>query len=346
MQEVAPVRIGIVGLGIMGELYAKTYKQHPLATVVAVSSRRAERVKEFAERFQARGYTNYRELIEQPDIDAIVIATPDDQHFAPAHFALSAGKHILVEKPFTTSTSEADRLIQMAAGSRLKIQVAFNHRWLPSYHHAKQIIDEGKIGTPLSGFARKNDPISVPTEMISWAGQTTPAWFLSSHDIDLVRWLFSSEPVEARAWGRREVLCARGIPTYDTIQSQVRFVNGAIATFESGWIYPNTFPTIVDSFVEVIGTQGHVHLDRKHESIEISTPNAFSYPRNSITSSIFGRLRGALPACADDFIDSILNDTEPHVSGFDGRQVTATLEAIHASLLSDATVAVAPFSKQ
>lgn len=340
MKREVPVRIGLIGLGIMGDLYARIYAAHPLASLVAVSSRRQSKIAEFEGRFGAKGYLDYREMIDREQLDAIVIATPDDTHFEPAKKALLAGRHVLIEKPMTTIVAEADELIRLAEKSRLKIQVAFNHRWLPPYQQAKQSVSAGEIGVPLSGFARKNDTIYVPTEMISWAGNTTPAWFLSSHDIDLMRWLFASEPVEARAWGRQEVLKARGIPTYDMIQAQVRFANGAIATFESGWIYPNTFPSIVDSFVEVIGTAGHIHLDRKCESIEVSNPRAFTYPKNFINQEIFGRLRGAFPACLEDFLYAIIQDTQPHVSGYDGRQVTATLDAIHQSLVSDTTVRV------
>ncbi len=343
MKSEVPVRIGLIGLGVMGELYARIYAAHPLASLVAVSSRRPSKIAEYEGRFGAKGYLDYREMIDREQLDAVIIATPDDTHFEPAKKALLAGRHVLIEKPLTTTVAEADELVRLAAKNRLKIQVTFNHRWLSSYHQAKKSVANGEIGVPLSGFARKNDTIYVPTEMISWAGKTTPAWFLSSHDIDLIRWIFASEPVEARAWGRQEVLKARGIPTYDLIHAQVRFANGAIATFESGWIYPNTFPTIVDSFVEIIGTDGHIHLDRKRESMELSTPKAFTYPKNFITQEIFGRLRGAFPACLEDFLYAIIQDTEPHVSGYDGRQVTATLEAIHQSLVSDTTVQIAPF---
>jgi predicted dehydrogenase len=327
----------------MGELYARIYTAHPMASLVAVSSRRTSKLEEFEARFGVKGYVDYRKMIDRKDIDAVVIATPDDAHFDPAKRALEAGKHVLIEKPLTTSVAEADELIRLAASNRLKIQVTFNHRWLPPYQNAKQSAQNGEIGTLLSGFARKNDTIYVPTEMISWAGKTTPAWFLSSHDIDLMRWFFASEPIEARAWGRQEVLRMRGIPTYDIIQAQVRFASGAIATFESGWIYPNTFPTIVDSFIELIGSEGHLHLDRKRESVELSTPKAFTYPKNFITQEIFGRLRGAFPACLEDFLYAILDDSEPHVTGYDGRQVTATLAAIHESLVTETVVPVAPF---
>jgi predicted dehydrogenase len=343
MSKKSEVRIGLIGLGVMGDLYARIYAAHPLAQLAAVSSRRSEKLAEFEGRFGAKGYLNYREMIEREPLDAVVIATPDDTHFEPAKTALMAGRHVLVEKPLATTVAEADELVRLAAAQKVKVQVTFNHRWLPPYQQAKQTVSKGEIGAPLAAFARKNDTIFVPTEMISWAGNTTPAWFLSSHDIDLVRWWFASEPVEARAWGRQEVLKARGIPTYDLIQAQVRFANGAIATFESGWIYPNTFPTIVDSFIEVIGTDGHIHLDRKRESVEVSTPTAFTYPKNFITQEIFGRLRGAFPACLEDFLYSIIDGTEPHVTAYDGRQVTATLEAIHRSLESDKTVPVAPF---
>lgn len=332
------VRIGVIGLGIMGELYVRIYAAHPLARVVAVSSRRQSRVDEIKAQYGVEsGYTDYRQMLERPDLDAVVVATPDADHYAPARAALESGKHVFVEKPFTTSIAEADDLIRIANSRGLKIQVAFNHRWLSPYQQAKTAIAKGEIGEPLAGFARKNDTIYVATEYIGWAGQTTPAWFLSSHDIDLMRWFLDSEPTEARAWGRKSVLAARGIPTYDIIQAQVMFASGAFATFESAWVYPNTFPSIVDSFVEVVGGAGHVHMDRKCESVEVSTAKNFSYPKGFLNLEIFGRLRGAFPSCLEDFLYALIDDTAPRVTGFDGRQVTAALEAIHRSLESGRT---------
>lgn len=336
------VRIGVIGLGTMGRHYVKIFSEHPLASVVAVSAPRAEQVDEICSIYKTEGYTDYRRMLERKDLDAVVVATPDASHFEPTRDVLESGRHALVEKPFTTRTDEADSLIRTAQRAQRKIQVAFNHRWLSAYHHAKKVIESGGIGAPLGGYARKNDTIFVSTEHITWAGQTTSAWFLSSHDIDLMRWWLGSEPVEARALGRKEVLAARGIPTYDMIQAQVKFASGAFVTFESAWVYPNTFPSTVDSFMEVIGQSGHLHFDRKCESIEISTEQKFSYPKMFLISEIFGRLRGAFPWCLEDFLYAILNDTTPIVSGFDGRQVTATLVAIHESLETGKTISIAP----
>jgi len=326
------IRFGIIGLGIMGQNYLKIYRtQNHMTQVTAVANQSAERLKVVADKFQIPDkdrYTDYRKLLERRDVDAVVVATPDFAHTTVVLDSLLAGKHVLVEKPMTISTKDADQIVDAVNRTRLKLQVSYNHRWLPSYHEAKIQIQNGAIGKPMMAYARKNDTIYVPTEMIKWSSKTNSTFFLSAHDVDLVRWYFDSEPVEARGYGIKEVLVKRGIDTYDLIQGQVKFKNGSFATFESGWIYPNTFPTIVDSFVEVVGSAGHIHLDRKYESMEMSTEKAFTYPKTFLDSTIFGRVRGSFIACLDSFVDSIVNDSKPVVGAYDGRQVTAILEAI------------------
>jgi predicted dehydrogenase len=328
----------------MGEQYVRIYSAHPHAAVTAVCTRRRDRLDEVGDKYGVGSrFTDYRELLDRADVDAVCVATPDFAHYEPTAAALRAGKHVLCEKPFTTVLGEADELLALSRERPgLKLQVAFNHRWLSSYHHGFAAIRGGSIGRPIAGYARKNDTIYVSTEMIDWAARSTPLHFLGAHDIDLMRWYFGSEPVEARAYGARGVLAARGIDTYDLIQAQVKFEEGAFATFESAWVYPNTFPTIVDSFVEVVGSEGHLHFDRKRESIEMSTPRQFTYPKTFLTSDVFGKLRGAFVECLSDFVDSITGDTEPKVTAFDGRQVTAVLDAVTRALASGGTESVTP----
>lgn len=328
------VRIGVIGLGIMGEQYTRIYRAHPLAEVIAICTRRRERLDEVGDKYgiQER-YTDFAEMLVRAPIDAVCVATPDFAHHKPVKAAIEAGKHVLCEKPFTTDLREADELLGLARSKpQIKLQVAFNHRWLSSYYHGFTQIRGGAIGRPLAGYARKNDTIWVSTEMIDWAARSTPIHFLGAHDIDLLRWFFASEPVEVHAYGVKDVLIARGIDTYDLIQAQVKFASGAFATIESAWIYPNTFPSIVDSFVEVVGSNGHLHFDRKRESIEMSTEKSFTYPKVFLTSEVFGKLRGAFVECLSDFLDAIINDTEPKVTALDGRQVTAVLDAVTRSL--------------
>jgi len=339
------IRIGVIGAGIMGQQYIRIYSDHPYARVVAVAASRLERAQAAAARYGVPNATDdWKTITESDAIDAVCIALPDGLHFAATVSALRHGKHALIEKPMTTSLAEADEIVRLTEDSRLTVQVAFNHRWLAPYHQGRASIAAGEIGPPVSAYARKNDTIFVPTEYIPWAASTTPAWFLSCHDIDLVGWFFGVQPVEARAWGVKRVLAARGIDTYDMIQAQVRYAGGAIATFESGWIHPNTFPTMVDSFISVIGEHGHLHFDRKRESLEMSTPANFTYPKTFLSNDIFGTLRGAFPSCLDDFVRSIRTGAPPAVNVRDGRTVTAILTAIHQSLASGETVAVPAFN--
>ena len=341
------IRVGVIGAGIMGEQYVRIYQDHPYAKVVAVAARRKERADEVAARYKIPHSTDdWKTITESDVVDAVCIALPDDAHFAATKSALQHGKHVLIEKPMTASLAEADELVLLAESTNLTVQVAFNHRWLAPYHQGKVVIARGDIGQPIAAYARKNDTIFVPTKYITWADQTTPAWFLSCHDIDLVGWFFDSEPIEARSWGVKRVLVSKGIDTYDMIQAQVRYRNGAMATFESGWVYPDTFPTMVDSFIGIVGEHGHLHFDRKRESLEISTPERFSYPKTFLSSDVFGTLRGAFPACLDDFLNAVRKRTPAAVGVRDGRRVTAVLTAIHESLKTGANVPVHTLSDQ
>lgn len=338
------IRIGVIGLGTMGEQYVRIYAGHPSAEVTAISNRSEVRLHAVGTKYGVeRRYTDYIEMLRAAPLDAVCVATPDGAHAAPVRAALEAGKHVLCEKPFTTDLAEADALLDLSDRlPHLKLQVGFNHRWLPSYNHGWSSLQRGEIGRPLVGYARKNDTIFVPTELIGWAATTTPLHFLGAHDIDLMRWFMGCEPVSVHAAGIKDVLMARGIDAYDAIQALVRFENGSFATIESSWIYPNTFPSIVDSFVEVIGSSGHLHFDRKRESIEMSTTAQFTFPKVFLNSDVFGKLRGAFVECLSDFLDAVAGDSMPHVTAYDGRQVTAVLDAASRSLASGRTESVSP----
>ena len=113
------VRIGVIGLGIMGEQYVRIYNAHPLATVTAICTRRQERLNEIGDKYGIKTrVTDYLELLNRSDIDAVCVATPDFAHHAPVKAALEANKHVLCEKPFTTLLSEADELLSFSRGAQ------------------------------------------------------------------------------------------------------------------------------------------------------------------------------------------------------------------------------------
>jgi predicted dehydrogenase len=334
------LRIGIVAAGIMGEMHAKIYNRHPACELAAIADRNLDRARALAGKFNIPAvFASHQEMLAGADLDVVSVCTPDFAHAEAVVAAADAGKHVLVEKPLAMSVAEVEAVMSAARRNRVKIMTQFSHRWVPSYSQTKDLLSGGSLGTPVLAYARKNNPIFVPTEMIRWAGQTTPSWFLSSHDIDLVCWWFGSEPEEVYANAVRKVLVAQGIDTPDAIQAQVRFADGAVATFEACWSYPNTFPSMPDSFIEVITTGAAIHLDRKREQIEVSTAEAFKYPRNLLAYTYGdGEIHGAVPLSLHHFIKCVLEDREPSVTLESSLRVTRILEAIHRSIEARAPV--------
>ncbi|SCL26625.1 Predicted dehydrogenase [Micromonospora rhizosphaerae] len=332
--------VGIVGAGIMGRAHASVLAEHPATRVVAVTSRTRDSAEKLAVEYDASVHPDVAALVADADVDIVVVATPDHLHAETVCAAAEAGKHVLVEKPFTTDPGDAERAVAAVRQAGVKAMTLFNHRWVPAYAQAQARIAAGDIGRPRVAYARKNDTRYVPTRMIPWADRTTCAWFLSSHDIDLVCWMFDDQVETVYASAVDGVLRGLGVDTPDAIQAQCRFRGGGVATFESCWTYPDTFPTMTDSFVEVIGERGVIHLDRKCEQIEIATEDAYQYPRNLLLRTVHGVPAGAVRDAIWHLVDCVRHDREPLVTLESSRHVTAVLAAIHRSIASGRPEAV------
>jgi predicted dehydrogenase len=326
------LRIGIVGAGIMGRgnALALSGERDVVVTVVTSRTREAAESLAAAQKTPARVVDDLDELLASDDVDAVVLTTPDHLHGDMMVRAAEAGKHILVEKPFTTSVAEADRAVAAIRSAGVVAMCLFNHRWVPAYAQAKELVAD--LGEAVVGYTRKDDTIYVPTKMLSWAEKTTCAWFLSSHDIDLMNWLIDDRVVRVYATARYGRLRGLGIDTPDAIQIQAEYSRGATATFESAWIYPETFPTVVDSYVTLACEEGVVQIDRQKENVVLATPKAYSYPRNMLQRVMHGVPAGAYRDAIRHFVDCCQTGAQPLITVESSRDVTAVLEAAHESI--------------
>ena len=329
------VRCAVIGLGIMGKEGGSVLSLIDEVEIVALAEPLEATMNEALKLFKgATPYSDYNEMLKKERLDIVYVATPDLYHRDPVIACLKAGANVIVEKPMTTSQTEAEEIVKVVRETGKKLQVSFNHRWLSAYYHIKEMIDNGELGEPIIGYARKNNPISVPTTMLaSWALKSSPAWFMSSHDIDLMTWWFNASAVEVYAKGiKRKLKESKGWDTWDGIQSLVTYDKGQFATFEAAWIYPTSSPYMPDSFMEVIGTEGTTHIDRQREAIDHIGPKNFNCPRTFLGSQVFGQWQGAYPASVKSFVDAVINNTKPHVDEIAGLKSTAILDAIHKSL--------------
>ncbi|MCC6143548.1 MAG: Gfo/Idh/MocA family oxidoreductase [Candidatus Hydrogenedentes bacterium] len=340
------LRVNIIGLGIMGKNVARALLRNRAVTVTAAADTddgtRSAAQMEFR---LPSVYADYRVMLDTERPDAVFIATPDWAHRDPVMDALERCIHVHVEKPLTTTEHEAAEIARKVVDTGLKLQVSYNHRWLAPYYAAFEQIRDGAIGDCIAAYARKNNPITVPTRMLAgWAKDSSPMWFQSAHDIDLVNWYFNDLPVQASCQGVKRVLKERhGWDTWDALHGRVRYAGGAIATYEAGWIYPEKHPAMPDSFVSITGTDGHLTIDRKAEAMELSTEDGLAWPRSFLNKKVFDAWVGAFPSCINSFIDAVLDDFTPHVNVLDGWKTTAVLDALHRSAAQDgAPIAIAP----
>ncbi len=328
------LRFGIIGTGIMGKAGGRILQLVDDLDVVALADVSEKSLAAAAEELGVETtYSSYEEMLDKANLDAVYVATPDWFHRDPCIAALEAGCHVIVEKPMTTKQEEAEEILKVVDKTGKKFQINFNHRWLSAYHKIKAMVDDGSLGEPVIGYARKNNPILVPTSMLaSWAKDSSPAWFMSSHDIDLMLWWFNAVPTEVYAKGIKRVLKSQGMDTWDGIQSLVTFDGGQFATFEAAWIYPNTSPYMPDSYMEVIGTKGTTQIDRQADAIDAILDEKFTCPRTFLNYKVFDQWVGAMPSSIRSFVHACRTGEDTVVNAREGLKSTAILDAIHRSL--------------
>jgi predicted dehydrogenase len=141
------LRCAVIGLGAIGSAQLTNFLHCPRATVVAVAENNANRAKELADRYKiSRSFTNYRDILDQPDIEAVSIALPNHLHAKVAVEALQSRKHVLLEKPMAMNAREAAKIIETAKKMKRMLMVSQNFRFYRHTQMARQIIERGDLG--------------------------------------------------------------------------------------------------------------------------------------------------------------------------------------------------------
>lgn len=327
------VGFGVIGTGQWGEMHARIYASTEGITLAGVADQVEQRAESVARAYGTMHYTDYRALLADDLIKAVSVVTPDFAHADIAVAAAEAGKHVLVEKPLAMTVEDCRRIMEAAERSGVKLMVDFHNRWSPPFYRAWEAIRRGQIGEPQHVYYRLSDRIYVPTEMLSWAAKSTVAWFIGTHSIDTVRWLLDDEVRRVYAVSRSRVLKEMGVDTPDFYQATLEFKSGATAVVENSWILPNTTPNIIDLKCEIVGSKGALYVDGSHHrTLEKYTETEASYPDVLVMPAIYGEQKGFAAESIRHFIDCVLHDREPRVTGRDGLEVTKVVQAIEESV--------------
>lgn len=332
------VQTAVIGVGLIGEQHAEAYANYRRSEVVIVCDLNEERAKAVGERLGCR-YTTRVEDVAASDAQVVSVATPDFAHFDPVMAMLDAGKHVVVEKPLATITAEAEAMVRAAREKNLKLTVNLGNRHNPDYVTMRESVRAGEIGEPVMAYSRTSDTIWVPTKMLSWAGKSGPQWFLFAHTMDLVRWMLEEEAQSVYAIGVKHVLAARGIDAYDAIQAMVQF-DTTFVTFETSWIVPESYPSIVESQMTINGSAGRVHLDASAKGFELSSDKVGKHMYTRPSQWEHYRMPAWWWGALRNMVDCLLDGGDPAISADDGLQVVAMIEAAERSIIEKAPVQV------
>jgi len=319
----------LVGAGLFGTRHAQAYSRHHAVDFVAVCDVDGDRARSVAQQYGARAwYSDLSEMLRNPDVVAVSVATPDHAHRDVAVACAKAGKHILVEKPLATTVEDAEAITTAARDAGVVFMVDFHNRVNPPMVHARDAIRRGDVGTPTYLYARLSNTTAVPTEMLRWSSQSSALWFLASHMIDLARWLLDDEPQRVYAVSREGILHSMGVQAPDFHVATVEFRKGAVAVFEHAWILPRTHATVKDLKLEILGSKGAIYVDGSHNrTLEVYTAEKAAFPDN-LVPPVGTHLTGFVLDSIAYFIDAVTLGTPVLATGEDGIAVTRTICAI------------------
>lgn len=336
MSSTAKLRVAVIGAGILGSRHARVFAEQSDCELVAVADLNPARAEQVAQSLGARAFTDYETLLRTVDVAAVAVATPDHLHNAPVVAALRAGKHVFMEKPLATTAQDAREIAAAAAAAANTItMVNYSQRYVTDNVWIKRVIESGELGKPSFILSVKFDTLSVPTNMIAgWAAQTSPIYFMSSHDLDLVHWFLGVDPVEVFAQEVRGTLDARGLPVHDGLNALIRFEDGVSASFHSSWIHPNTYPRVADGTLQIIGSEGALTYNARTRTAELFNTRGgqevkFSGPHTA--DIVDGQITGAFTASLRHFVECCREGREPATSP---RRVLPIAEAQAAAMQS------------
>ena len=324
------VKMGIVGAGIWGERHASIFHSHPLVKTTAICDLDINRARAVAAKYGIQDvYTDHNEMAQKCDCDAVSITTPDHLHAAPAIAMANAKKHILIEKPIATTRKDVFAILEAAKRNNVRVMVDLHNRWNPPFHVAKQTVDSGKIGTPYSAYYRLTDNKWVATHMLSWTAASSILWFLGSHSLDTLRWMFDSDVERVYCVSREGIMKKLGVDTTDIYQTTLEFKNGGIAQMENSWITPNGNPCVNDIKFNLLCTEGMVNIDAStHNMIQITTEEKMAVPDVLVQHYIEGAPKGFAFESIRSFVDRLIDGKPFMVSMEDAAKTSLALLAI------------------
>jgi predicted dehydrogenase len=329
------INVGVIGTGWCGGIRAVASATSPWVKELHVAEIKEDRLKEVADQTHpVTATTDYRRIIDNPTIDAVMISTtPEGTHFPFAKEAMQAGKHVLLEKPIAIELAEADELIALSREKKVFFTIAYSQRFNPKFVYVKRALEDGTIGEPVSALVSRHITRNLGKK-ISGRVKLSPAAMESTHDIDFVLWcLAPRKPIRIYAQEAAKIMKAQ-YNAPDCVWMIVTMDDGTVFTVGGGWVLPPAYPNFSSTWIEFLGTEGAVMVDDTHRDVYVtSMKDGIRFPMSTMPGEKVNHVyAGPMEAETLHFLECVALGKKPLVTAEHARMVMQVYKAADLSV--------------
>lgn len=346
------VKVGVIGCGhIAQQVHIPNYIENPRSELVAICDTNKDVLAKTAEKYSIKHtFEDYKELLKSGLINAVSVCVPTGLHSEVVIEAAKNGVHTLCEKPLALNLDEADRMLEAVSKNEIKLGVGFNLKFLPNHVKVREFIQNRRIGKPI--FARAQlittGPYGTSSTSVTYETEKRIGCLFDSgaHISDLMLWMF----------GRASRVSAylsthmRRVKVDDTALVTIMFESGVLGEISVAWV-PISHYTAIESSrqIQVVGTGGILESDIFGPSLQFYSVDSLICKVKGKIKLTPGRFDSHIPLEAlswsyareiDDFLESIVLNKMPSVSGEEAREALRLILAAYESDRSKSVISL------
>lgn len=334
------VGIGLIGSQFIATIHAEAIARVADARLVAVMSPTPGNARDFAKKHHIPNhFTKLEDLLALDEVDMVVVGAPNNLHCDITCKAAAAGKHVVVEKPFAMNLEEADRMIAACKKAGVKLMYAEELCFTPKYVRLKALLDEGALGRPV--LLKQSEKHDGPHADHFWDVERSGGGVtmdMGCHAIQFFRWLNGNNPVKSVYAQMNTSVHTDKTKGDDNALIILEFENGVVGLAEESW----TKLGGMDDRAEIHGSEGVAYADvLQGNSIQTYSSKGVGYAVEKAGNTVGWSYtmyeevwNYGFPQEFEHFVDCVLHDKQPLVTGEDGR---AVLEIVYAAYQSAGT---------
>lgn len=349
--------IAVVGSGRIGTLRANMASRHPSVRFLAVSDIDPERAGILGQQVGANftSNDNYR-IISHPEVNAVVVSTPEHEHVEPILQALELGKPVFVEKPLALTLEDTDKIVAAVDRTGVELKIGYSRRHDRRWMLAKEQIAQGRLGSVLGIQSRVYNSRAHMMEILKRSPEATPVLDALTYYVDMACWYLDGiRPVEVVARGNARIFKEMGYSCHDVTWAIISFEDGCLVNLGICYALPTKYPTYGQSArFEVLGEEGVIILDIDNKDSFLFTDrgvphayvpdhnvNALFMQSNSSGDWAMGEYWGPIANETRSWLDHLAAGTpSSHTTVREGRRTLEVTLAIEESARTGQPVAI------